>query len=555
LFVKFLNCSSNIDEILLCVYDIIVKTEIRGQRPEGRKQKTEVREQRSEDKRRKAKDRIKHSSGIFMKLEMSTHMRMEQRMKLAPHMIQSMEILQLPILALQERIEQELNSNPVLEMTEPTNPEDADTAEQEPQEDINEKELVVNTDKNKVEDFERLESLSDGFKDYMNEAGPFRTRVYSNEPDKKLEAIKNTAAPPQSLHEHLAEQWRMVDAEPAVKKAGDMIIDYIDDRGYLTVRLEQLHNKDRGDFTIDDLKEAMELVQKLEPTGVGARDLKECLLIQMAQSSEDMSFESRLIAEHMHELLENRLPYIAKKMNCGIDAINRAIGRLSKLDTSPGLQVGRDRNHPITPDVIVESLDNSDQYSVRLADYDLPRLRVNDYYAKMAKDAKVTEKTKKFLQTNLRSAQWIIDAIEQRKNTLLKVTKAVLKFQRDFFEKGQLYLRPLPMSKVADDVGVHLATVSRAVAGKYIQCPWGILPLRKFFSGGTEDVNGASLSWEAIRAKLQQIIDAEDKTKPLNDEQIRKKLTEFGIKKLARRTVAKYRKLLSIPAARFRKKY
>jgi len=468
-----------------------------------------------------------------------------------------MEILQLPILVPQERIEQELNSNPVLEMTEPENSEDEDTdsVEQQPQEDINEKDLVLNTDNNKVEDFARLESLSDGFKNYMNEAGPFRTRVYRDEPDKKLEAIKNAAALPQSLHEYLTEQWRLVDAETAVKKAGDTIIDYIDDRGYLTVRLEQLHNKDRGDFTIDDLKKSLELVQKLEPTGVGARDLRECLLIQMAQSSEDMSFESRLIAEHMGELLENRLPDIAKKMNCGIDAINRAIERMSKLDTSPGLQVGRDQNHPITPDVIVESLDNSSQYSVRLADYNLPRLRVNDYYAKMAKDAEVTEKTKKFLQTNLRSAQWIIDAIEQRKNTLLKVTKAVLKFQRDFFEKGQLYLRPLPMSKVADDIGVHLATVSRAVAGKYIQCPWGILPLRKFFSGGTEDVNGASLSWEAIRAKLQQIIDAEDKTKPLNDEQIRKKLTEFGIKKLARRTVAKYRKLLNIPAARFRKKY
>jgi len=490
-----------------------------------------------------------------MKLEMRGQMRMEQRMKLAPHMIQSMEILQLPILALQERIEQELNSNPVLEMAEPGNPEDTDSAEEQPQDDIDEKDLVVNTDRNKAGDFERLESLGDGFKDYMNEAGPFRTRVYSDEPDKKLEAIKNTAAPPQSLHEHLAEQWRMVDVEPAVKKAGDMIIDYIDDRGYLTVRLEQLHNKDRGDFTIDDLKEALELVQKLEPAGVGARDLRECLLIQMAQSGEDMSFESRLIAGHMDALLDNRLPDIAKKMNCGIDAINRAIARLSKLDTSPGLQVGRDRNHPITPDVIVESLDNSGEYSVRLADYDLPRLRVNDYYAKMAKDEEVSEKTRSFLQNNLRSAQWIIDAIEQRKNTLLRVTKAVVKFQRDFFEKGQLYLRPLPMSKIAKDVGVHLATVSRAVAGKYIQCPWGILPLRKFFSGGTDDINGTGLSWEAIRGKLQQIIDAEDKSKPLNDEQIRKKLAELGIKKLARRTVAKYRKLLNIPAARFRKKY
>jgi RNA polymerase sigma-54 factor len=490
-----------------------------------------------------------------MKLEMRSQMRMEQRMTLAPHMIQSMEILQLPILALQERLEQELNSNPVLEMSEPESTEDTDTDQEQSQEDIEEKDLVLSTDNNKVEDFGRLESLGDGFRDYMNQAGPLRRRIQSDEPDRKLEALKNTAAPPQSLHEYLTEQWRLVDAEEPVKKAGDMIIDYIDNRGYLSVRLEQLHNKDRGDFTVDDLKQALELVQKLEPAGVGARDLKECLLIQMAQSSADMSFESRLITEHMNKLLENHLPDIAKKMNCSIETINRAIERMSKLDTSPGLQIGRDQNHPITPDVIVESSDDSGPYSVRLTDSNLPHLRVNDYYEKMAKDVRVNEKTRKFLQNNLRSAQWIMDAVEQRKNTLLKVTKAVVKYQKDFFEKGQLHLRPLPMSKVAKDVGVHLATVSRAVSGKYVLCSWGILPLRKFFSGGREDINGRGRSWEAIRAKLQQIIDEEDKTKPLNDEQIREKLANVGIKNLARRTVAKYRKLLNIPAARFRKKY
>ncbi|MGD2093648.1 MAG: RNA polymerase factor sigma-54 [Phycisphaerales bacterium] len=490
-----------------------------------------------------------------MKLEMRGQMRMEQRMKLAPHMIQSMEILQLPILALQERIEQELNNNPVLEMTEPANPDETDSADTKSDDNIDEKDLIINTDNNRAEDFERLESLSDGFKDFLNESGSFRIRPRRDEPDKKLEAIKNTAAPPQSLHEYLTEQWRLVDAEPAVKKAGEKIIDYINDRGYLTVRLEQLHNKDRGDFTIGDLKEALEFVQQLEPTGVGAQDLKECLLIQMAQSNEDMSFESRLISEHMDELLENRLPDIAKKMNCSIETINHAIERMSKLDTSPGLQVGRDQNHPITPDVIVDATNNSGQYSVYLADFNLPRLRINDDYASMSKDVGVGEKTKKFLRDNLRSAQWIIDAIEQRKNTLLRVTKAVVKFQKDFFDKGQLYLRPLPMSKVADDVGVHLATVSRAVSGKYVQCEWGILPLRKFFSGGTEDVNGQGCSWEAVRAKLQQIIDTEDKTKPLSDDQIRKKLADVGITNLARRTVAKYRKILNIPAARFRKKY
>ncbi len=482
-------------------------------------------------------------------------MRLEQKMKLAPRMIQSMEILQLPILALQERIEQELNSNPVLELDEPSSLEEPRAAEEQPQDDINERDLTVSTDNNKVEDFQRIDGLDDGFRDYMSRAGSFSRRASSDEPDKKLEAIKNTEAPPQSLHDYLSEQWGLVEAAEPVKKAGSMVIDYIDNRGYLSVRLEQLHNKDRADFTLDDLKGALELVQKLEPTGVGSRDLKECLLIQMEQSAEDMGFERQLISKHMDALLENRLPDIARKMNCGMDAINRAIARMSKLDTSPGLQVGQDRNHPITVDVIVEPLDDSSEYTVRLASSNLPNLRVNEHYAKVSKDTGADEKTRTFLQNSIRSAQWIMEAIEQRKNTLLKVTRAVVKYQLEFFDKGPLHLKPLPMSKVADEVGVHLATVSRAVSGKYVQWPWGMLPLRKFFSGGMEDDNGKGHSWEAIRVKLQQIIDAEDKSKPYSDDRIRKKLAEAGIKNLARRTIAKYRKILNIPAARFRKKY
>jgi len=490
-----------------------------------------------------------------MKLEMRGDMRMEQRMKLAPHMIQSMEILQLPILALQERIEQELNNNPVLEMEEPSGAEESPPTEDEAQDDISEKDLVVDTDNNKVEDFQRLESLEDSFREHIEQSDSFYRRRTSDEPDGKLEAIKNTAAPPQCLHEHLMEQWRLVDADEPVRRAGSMIIDYTDERGYLTVRLEQLHNKDRDDFGLDHLREALQLVQQLEPTGVGARNLKECLLIQMAQSGEDMSFEMHLISEYMDELLENRLPDIAKKMNCSVECINRGIERMSKLDTSPGLQVGRRENHPISPDVVVEPSNSSGDYNVRLADTSVPGLKLSPYYMRMAKDSRVSEKARKFLQKNIRSARWIMEAIEQRQNTLLKVTQAIVKYQKDFFDRGPLYLRPLPMAKVADDVGVHLATVSRAVAGKYMQCPWGVLPLRKFFSGGMQDVNGEAHSWEAIRAKLQEIIDAENKAKPLSDDQIREKLAEAGIKDIARRTVAKYRKLMDIPTARFRRKY
>jgi len=496
-----------------------------------------------------------------MKLEMRGQMRLEQQMKLAPHMIQSMEILQLPLLALQERIEQELNSNPVLEMDDspaPTETPADSTAGPEAQAESKEQERKDDT-------------LDEEFRDYIEQGTGF-ARHQPDEPDPKLAAMNNTAALPQSLHDYLEDQWRMVEADEPVKRAGGMIIDYIDDRGYLSVRLEQLHSKDRTDFALDDLQKAIVLVQKLDPPGVGARDLKECLLIQIGQGSEgstpdndirgqasspqaNMSFEKELVANHLDKLLENRLPEIAKKMNCSIEDVNGAIERLSRFDTSPGLQIGRNHNHPITAEVIVEYSDEVGDYTVRLAEDGLPRLRINDYYAKMTSGDKLGDKAKQFLQNNIRSAQWIIDAIQQRKNTLLKVTRSIVSRQREFFDRGQLYLKPLPMSKVAEDVGVHIATVSRAVAGKYVQCSWGVLPLRKFFSGGIEDTRGNEKSWGAIRARLQEIIDAEDKSRPLSDDQIKNKLAEAGITGLARRTIAKYRGLLKIPPARLRKKY
>jgi len=480
-----------------------------------------------------------------MKLEMQRQMQMAQQMKLAPHMIQSMEILQLPILALQERIEQELNSNPVLEV-EHLSEENPDTPSSE---------AAVDTDIDHPESFSRLEDLDDSYNKFIDEPTAFQGHIRTDPVDRKLEAIKNTAAPPKSLHEHLTEQWRLLETDRPVKEAGLRIIDYINARGYLGVRLEQLHTKNNKDFTYDDLKKALKLIQTLEPPGVGARDLRECLLIQMNQIADDMSFEKQLVSNHMQQLLDNRLPEIAKKMNCSVERVNQAVKQMKKLDTSPGLQVGRSQNYPITADVIVEAIDDEGGYSVRLSDFPYHNLKLNDYYTKISKDPSTDKEARKFLQENIRSAQWIIDAVEQRKNTLLKVARAIVKHQLPFFDKGTAFLKPLPMSKIADEVGVHLATVSRAAAGKYLQCSQGLLPMRKFFSGGTEDTNGQPHSWEAVRAKLQDIVDKEDKTKPLSDDKIRRLLAEQGIENLARRTIAKYRKLLNIPAARYRKKY
>lgn len=346
----------------------------------------------------------------------------------------------------------------------------------------------------------------------------------------------------------------MVDTPEPIKAAGELIIDYIDDKGYLSVRLEQLHNKDKYPFGLDELNQALGLIQKLEPAGVGARDLRECMLIQMRQFPEDMSFEVELVRAHWQDLLDNHLPRIAKKMNVSIERIGKAIERMSKLDTSPGLSIGRNENHPITADVMVEP-DGKGGYVVNLMDARLQSLRVNGFYQKMAKDRALDENTRQFLQKNIRSAQWFMDAIEQRKQTLLKVARAIVEFQKDFFDKGKLFLRPLPMATIADQVGVHIATISRAVAGKYMQSPQGILALRSFFAGGTEDEQGRELSYDAVKAKLQEIVDNEDKANPLGDDELRQALTEAGMGNIARRTVAKYRSILNIPTARFRKKY
>ena len=487
-----------------------------------------------------------------MKLEMTNQMRLEQRMKLAPRMIQSMEILQLPMLALLEKIEAELNSNPVLEIAEPSEAQTSSETNAEQQTDTETGE--INRDDSKADDFERLNDFAGQSDDYLGRTEVSRRLRDDDEPDRKLEAMSNTPDRGQSLHDYLTEQWRLVDADEKTKKAGQTIIDYIDEKGYLKVRLEQLHNKDTNVFGMEHLEKALQLVQQLEPVGVGARDAKECLLIQMAQSSDDMGFEMELVSKYLDKLLENKLPEIAKKMNCSIERINEALLRMRKLDTSPGLVISKEQNHPIKADIIVAPAEGGG-FKAYLADRSVPALRINEHYADMAKDKKLDTKTRDFLRTNIRSARWLMDAIEQRKHTLLRVSQAVVDRQKEFFEKGTMYLKPLPMSQIADAVGVHVATVSRAVAGKYIQSPQGIMPLRDLFGGGMETDSGGSESFEAIRAKMQQIIDSEDKSKPFSDDAIKKKLEQMGVKNIARRTVAKYRKIMKIPTTRFRKRF
>jgi RNA polymerase sigma-54 factor len=481
---------------------------------------------------------------------MSQNMKMDQRMVLAPRMIQSMEILQLPLLELQERIEQELLSNPMLEIEEPEQP----AAEQTREREDGETSLEIQDGPRKAEDFERLDNSSSDLGDYFGRGDYVKTRRRSDDIDHKYEAMQNTAAPEVSLNEYLKEQWAFIECDQAIRKIGDAIVDLIDDAGYLSVPTQQIPESLQEPVTENQVDEALQLVQTLEPPGVGARDLAECLRLQFNGSADNHHLELELITKYLKDIEMNRFPAIAKKTGKSIAEIKEAIRTISRLDPRPGLQVGQHDVSYVLPDIIVDYDEQNDVYSARLTSGTVPSIKINAMYNQMLKQNNMTEKTREFLQNNARSARWLVESIEQRKSTLLRVVYHVIQNQRDFLENGPLHLHALPMVDVAEALGIHVGTVSRAVSGKYMQTPVGIFPLRFFFSGGRETADGDNVSWDAIRAKLQEIIDNEDKAKPFNDDELVEQLAAQGIE-LARRTVAKYRGLMNVPPARRRKQF
>lgn len=509
-----------------------------------------------------------------MRIDTGQHMRIDQRMKLAPRMIQSMEILQMSQQALEERIEQELASNPTLELREPG--ADAKQLEQERTQTErdnreSERELLVHDDgkqANNADDFERLTNISEEYGESWDantyETGEsytsYRRVRQTGERDAKLDAMANTAARSASLYDQLMDQWRLVEVEENVLRAGEVLIGFFDADGYLRTDMQTILKQAPAGTTEQDLQAALKVLQlSLDPPGLGARDIRECLLLQMdakerAEPSADFFAERLLVSQYLKDLEANRLPRISKATGLSIEQIKSAIGRLRQFTFHPGKLLADDSPQTITPDAVIEYDEQAECYVAYLTYDHVPALHLNRSYQRMAKDAKTEKKTRDFIGHNLRSARWLIDAIAQRNATLLRVIQVVTDAQHAFFEQGVQALKPLPMTQVADQLGIHVATVSRAVHEKYLQTPRGIFPLRMFFSGGTETDSGDAMSWAAIQARLEQIIEAEDKSAPLSDDQLVEKLKEAGIE-IARRTVAKYRKQLNIPPARQRREY
>ncbi|MGH7177551.1 MAG: RNA polymerase factor sigma-54 [Tepidisphaeraceae bacterium] len=497
-------------------------------------------------------------------------MRMEQRQLLTPRMIQSMEILQLPLMALEERIEQELQANPVLELREPENEpgtvaveEDADARKEFSEQ---EQALVVKDESDSSEDFERLSKISEYLENeefITNGASNFQRQSFDDsDRDRKLDAMNNTAARGVNLVEHLLGQWALVDCPPGVRSAGEAIINNIDAEGYLRTPFEQIQAESKAPLSLSDLSDALILVQQTEPSGVGARTLPECLLLQLdailddkdASKGHDFELERALVSDHLKDLEMNRYPQLAKKLGRDIEDIKVAVKRLARLHPHPGKQLGVDEAPPITPDAIIWFDEDSGNYEIEMTSDPAPNLYINGMWRKFLKAKRGDKLTREFLSNNVRNARWLIESIQQRRSTIQRVIRAVVDAQRDFFDKGPEYLKPLPMTLVADQLGIHVATVSRAVSEKWIQTPRGVFPLRRFFSGGTTSAEGEDMSWDAVREKLKTILGDEDKRNPLNDDEIVKRLSAQGIE-IARRTVAKYRKALNIPTARQRREF
>ena len=497
-----------------------------------------------------------------MRFDTSMQIRLEQRMKLAPRMIQSMEILQLPLLALEERIQEELVANPVLEVSEEEEEEEqspADVAREErdqkelaSQEAEEERPLQVD-ETGSAEEFGRLDSMTDEWEDYFREEYVPKSRA-SGERDVKLDALANTPAAGENLHETLLEQFSFFGSDAEVRDLGETIIRNIDANGYLRAPLEDVIRDVRGEPALEQAAAALALVQRLDPPGIGARDLRECLLLQLDRKGSRDQLVRKIIADHLHDIENNRYPQVAKKLGVDIEDVKLAVEEICHLNPKPGASITRDVVPYIVPDVQIVYDEKADEYRVVVRDDRTPHLFISRMYRKMLRNRQLDRQTREFVARNVRSARWLIEAIEQRRTTLARVVGSIVKFQRPFLDHGSDRLQPLKMQQVAEDVGLHVGTISRAVDSKYAETSWGIFALRGFFTGGTENANGETIAWDNVRTRLKQMVDEEDKSKPLSDEEIVEKFKVEGIE-LARRTVAKYRKVLDIPSSRRRKQF
>jgi RNA polymerase sigma-54 factor len=463
-----------------------------------------------------------------------------------------MDLLYMPLLDLQQHLKQELLNNPFLDLVE-------DDEEEEGEEGDVDIEPVADEPAVKEKDeIDWEEILLDGF-----DTGGHR------EEREEREHFEPVTVETRDLGDHLRDQLALLELTPRQSLIGDEFIGNVNDDGYLAASVHEIvvalnemarHAAEEAGREIrDDMfyteaegEEMLAIIQTLDPPGVAARDLKECLLLQLREAGLQQSVPYRLVRDCFDELINHRWSEISKRFGISATDVQAAADEIAKLDPKPGLRYSARSDNYIIPDLVVDKID--DKYHVFLNDANLPRLKLSKAYQDIARDKKKFDgENKEFISSKLNSANWMIQAIEQRRQTMLKVMNYIVERQREFFEKGVQFLKPLTLREVAEVISMHESTVSRVTNEKYVQTPRGVLPLKFFFSSGLATSDGEDVSARGIKAQLQKLVEDEDPKHPLTDQAIVNILRESGVQ-IARRTVAKYRDQLGVLPARMRKR-
>jgi RNA polymerase sigma-54 factor len=478
-------------------------------------------------------------------LEQKLHLKLSQKLIMTPSLQQAIKLLQLSKLELQEVLNQELLENPLLEET-------AEEAKaEEPETDTTDQKTEAEEQKKQEEAKEKEKDSFDEidydayFQDYIEYGyNPRMSEEHEEFP------IENTLTRPPNLTDHLTWQLSMSDSSPTVKEIGAFIIGNIDEDGYLRASNEEIAAS--GGYLPEDVEKAVRAVQALDPIGVGARDLRECLLLQLDFLEIDEPLVEVIIRDHWEMFMQRHFVQLAKTLAIDMKTLEGLVEIIKHLDPKPGRKYSSERAIYVEPDVYVQKV--GDEYVIVLNEDGMPKLRINSSYRSMlnSMDSKSDGETVNYIKDKIRSAVWLIKSLDQRQRTIYKVAESIVKHQREFLEKGIDYLRPLVLRDVADDIQMHESTVSRVVSNKYMHTPRGLFLMKYFFHSGIDSDTGEDISSLTVKKKIQSFIEAEDPRKPLSDSKIMKILNDEGIN-IARRTVAKYRDELNIPSSTDRK--
>jgi RNA polymerase sigma-54 factor len=490
--------------------------------------------------------------------------RMALQQVLAPQLQQSLVLLQAPTLELKALVEQELQQNPVLEevLTTDATQEDklardsdegAETPDPtEPPADVTFDPAAEKPTNEPVDDFqaefEKLAQMDQEWRDHFSQTNiPMRA---SDEEEEKRQFMFDSLVAGGSLQENLLEQVRMSDLTEEQRKVAELIIGNIDDRGYLQASVDELAFS--TNIPVEQIKAVLCEVQQFDPPGVAARDLRECLLLQLERKGQKDTLEHKVVERCMDLLGRRRLPEIARALGVEVDEVQDAAENIANLEPNPGRAYLPDNQQYVVPEVFVQR--SGDDFIVTTNNAEIPHLRISNTYKDLMSQANSSPEVREYIREKIRAGKFLIKSLHQRQQTILNIANEIVKRQREFMEKGVAYLKPMTMVQVAEVVGVHETTVSRAVSNKYIETPQGVFEMKYFFTSGIPTGSGTSVSNTSVKEKLSEMIKHEDAAKPLSDEEIVKRLKEDGIV-IARRTVAKYRSELNILPSHLRKTY